>query len=392
MTSLKDNPDPVGGLEMLPVYRPPADTEPCCGPPPAPPSNPHERPGYSLCPYVEGFVETKIGPVPRVKTVLDRKDLLGTLSVRAGFGRNDYKVAPGIYAVGHPDGESAVLVSANYKLSFDHLRRAVQGIDAWILVLDTRGINVWCAAGKGLFGTGELVQRVRSTRLDQLVRHRRLIVPQLGAVGVAALAVKKGCGFDVVWGPIRAADIKAFLASGHKAETAMRRVTFTFAERLLMSLVELSLLRRPLVWTVAAIFVLSGIGSHVFSFTAAWQRGPVAVAAALTGILAGCIIVPGLLPWIPGRAFALKGALAGVVLGTLFVVLYWAGPLASAWSATALVLLIVAVSSYLAMNFTGATPFTSPSGVEKEMRRAIPLQLVAAVLAVGLWVGGAFLR
>jgi hypothetical protein len=42
------------------------------------------------------------------------------------------------------------------------------------------------------------------------------------------------------------------------------------------------------------------------------------------------------------------------------------------------------------MNFTGSTPFTSPSGVEKEMRKAIPLQASALLIAMIAWVGAAF--
>jgi hypothetical protein len=48
------------------------------------------------------------------------------------------------------------------------------------------------------------------------------------------------------------------------------------------------------------------------------------------------------------------------------------------------------ISSYLAMNFTGSTPFTSLSGVEKEMRKAIPLQAAVALIALVAWVGAAF--
>ncbi len=58
--------------------------------------------------------------------------------------------------------------------------------------------------------------------------------------------------------------------------------------------------------------------------------------------------------------------------------------------ALALLLVTMAISSYLAMNFTGATPFTSPSGVEKEMRKAIPLQVAATLIALVIWVGAAF--
>ena len=42
------------------------------------------------------------------------------------------------------------------------------------------------------------------------------------------------------------------------------------------------------------------------------------------------------------------------------------------------------------MNFTGATPYASPSGVEKEMRRGIPAQIAALMATVALWVGGQF--
>jgi acetyl-CoA decarbonylase/synthase complex subunit gamma len=84
----------------------------------------------------------------------------------------DYSIEPGLYALGAPDRESPVLVSANYKMSFDELRSALPGRDLWILVLDTKGINVWCAAGKGTFGTEELVKRIASSGLSQVVAHR----------------------------------------------------------------------------------------------------------------------------------------------------------------------------------------------------------------------------
>ena len=374
------------GLEMLPIYHETQSDTVCCGPPAGPASSPHERPGYTLCGFVEGFHSTPAGNVPVVKTGLDRHDRLGTLAVRLGVGRNNYMIAPGLYAVGRPDGDAPVLVTANYKLSFDHLRRNLAGEHVWVLVLDTRGINVWCAAGKGTFGTAELINRVLSTRLAQIVRHRRLILPQLGATGVAAHQVKKGCGFEAVWGPVAAKDLKAFLTAGQKAEPGMRRVTFTLPERLVLVPVELSLLRRPLLWTALVIFLLSGIGTPLFSFAAAWQRGWLALGACFTGIAAGAVLVPLLLPWIPGRAFAVKGALAGLLTGLMATL--WAGT--TFWSTLALVLLTTTVSSYLAMNFTGSTPFTSPSGVEKEMRRAIPLQLVAILAAAGLWVAAAF--
>jgi len=106
--------------------------------------------------------------------------------VRWGINRNKYRVGPGLYAVGTPGPESEVFVTANYKLTFDILRKNMTGLNVWILVLDTKGVNVWCAAGKGTFGTKELVSRIRLVSLERIVNHKRLILPQLGATGVAA--------------------------------------------------------------------------------------------------------------------------------------------------------------------------------------------------------------
>lgn len=373
---------------LQPFNMAPASDEVCCGSPPGPPSNPAEKPGYELQSFVDSFFDTPIGPVPRVKTRLERSDVRGTIGARLGIRRNPYKIAPGLYAVGEPGPYSPVLVTANYKLTFDTLRRELTSFDGWLLVIDTRGINVWCAAGKALFSTHEVVQRVQQSRLSTVVRHKKIILPQLAATGVSAVSVKKKSGFEVLWGPIQARDIPQFVADGCKAGPSMRRVTFTLPERVVLVPVELSHLPKPTTWVLLAVFMLSGIGTGLFSFNTAWSRGLIALAAYVAGILGGAVAAPILLPWIPGRAFALKGTLTGIAAG-LAVAMAFRNSLG--WvEATALIFFTTAISSYLAMNFTGSTPYTSPSGVEKEMRRAIPLQAAAALIAVVAWVGAAF--
>ncbi len=373
---------PLQGLQILPV--PKVDDEPCCGPPAGPESSPLERPGYMLWHFVEGLINTPAGPVPKVKTVLERPDHLGTARARFGYKRNQYTIAPGLYGVGTPGPESPILVTANYKLSFDSLRKELTGLDSWILVIDTRGINVWCAAGKGTFATSEIARRVRNTNLEKIVNHRELILPQLGAPGVSAHLLKKNCGFKGIWGPIRASDIKAFLNSGKKAPPSMRTATFSMLERLVLVPVEISLIIRPTLWIFLAFFILSGISPDIFSITAAWQRSLMVVAAYIAGVFAGAVAAPALLPWIPSRIFALKGIIIGLLAGAGITAMYWdaIGVLES----LTLLLCATAVSSYAAMNFTGATPFTSPSGVEKEMRRFIPVQAVAVVVAAITWI------
>ncbi len=347
-----------------------------------------ERPGYRIWPFVEGWLETPVGQVPMVKTRLAPMDTLGRWQMRWGFGRLRYQIAPGVYAAGRPTPASPVLVSANYKLSFDALRSQLNGLDAWILVIDTKGINVWCAAGKGTFGTAEIAHRVKRVGLAKLVDHRVLVLPQLGAPGVAAHEVHRTCGFRVEYGPVRAADIGEFLAAGMQASPAMRRVTFATLDRLVLTPVELAGLFKTTLWIALALFVLGGIGPGFFSFSAAIQRGTAAFLVYLAGILSGAVLVPTLLPWVPGRAFALKGALAGILVA--LIALMTAGGGLSLLNGLALLVALPALASYCSMNFTGSTTFTSPSGVEKEMRRAIPLQATALLVATICWIASAF--
>lgn len=316
-------------------------------------------------------------------------DRLGTAGARLGVIRRRYRVAPGLYAVGSPGPDSPVLVTANYKLSFDSLRFSVSGIDAWLLVADTRGINVWCAAGKGTFSAGEVSDLVRRSRLAEVVSHRRLVLPQLAAPGVTAREVTRDCGFSVRFGPVRATDLPAWLERDGQGDEAMREVTFTLAERAVLIPVELYLLARPLLGLVVLALCLSGLGPGVFSPAAAVQRGVLLLGATGLGILAGAVLVPLLLPWLPARQFWLKGVYTGLAVAALARPLVATG--VSGVEQAALTLWAVAVSSYLAMNFTGSTPFTSLSGVEREMRRGLPVQLLAVGAAAVLWVVAPFL-
>lgn len=334
------------------------------------------------------FVETPAGPIPQVATTASWPDRLGTVGTRIGVIRRRYRVAPGLYAVGAPGPISPVLVTANYKLSFDSLRFALGTIDAWLLVVDTRGINVWCAAGKGTFSAAEVSEVVRRSRLTEVVSHRQLVLPQLAAPGVTAREVTRGCGFSVRFGPVRAADLSACLERGGQCDEAMREVTFTLAERAVLIPVELYLLVRPLFGLVLLAIILSAIGPGLFSPTAAMHRGIILLGATGLGILGGAVLVPLLLPWLPARQFWLKGVFTGLAVAAL------ARPLVvsilSGVEQTALALWTMTVSSYLAMNFTGSTPFTSLSGVEREMRRGLPVQLLAVCAAAALWVAAPF--
>ena len=328
---------------------------------------------------IEQDTEASRGLVRSAPAKLTLADRWGGWKVRWGIGRRRYRVRPGLYAVGKPDRESVVLVTANFKLSFDMLRRELGGLDAWILVLDTKGINVWCAAGKGTFGTAELIRRIELSGLRARTSRRTLILPQLGASGVAAHEVKRQTGFNVVWGPVRARDIKPFLAHGMKATARMRMVTFSLAERLAVVPVELVEAMKYFLLILAAWTLLNlipGWGSM--------HRFLLGSAATLGALLIGALAVPVLLPWIPVRSFALKGWLIGMLWALGIGI---AQDLGAALLAGSL-LLLPAVSAFLALNFTGSTTFTSQTGVNKEIRLFARPIAISALAGILLLVGG----
>ncbi len=343
-------------------------------------------------PWMRGYVDTAAGPIPCVATALSFADRLGSAKARWGIKRMRYTVEPGLYAVGQPTAESVVLVTANYKMSFDRLRSQLARIDAWIMVLDTKGINVWCAAGKGTFGTEEIIERVRAVELEKIVSHRRLILPQLAGPGVSAHEVKSGCGFDVVYGPIRAEDLPEFLAAGMKATAQMRKVRFNLADRVVLIPMELRMSAKYLLAVALGLFLLGGLGTDGYS----WDRGMVialrSVLILVGGYLVGAAVPVLLLPWLPGRAFSIKGLWVGLAggLAVLGYSLNNPGVFASRLSVAGWFFMLVAMASFLMMNFTGASTYTSLSGVRREVRTAGPIQALCGLLGLGLWVAERF--
>lgn len=334
-------------------------------------------------PFVTGTLQTAIGGVPIVTPDLSGSDRRGGFKARWGVGRMHYAVAPGLYALGRPEAESPVFVSANYKMSFDFLRRSLRGRDGWILVLDTQGINVWCAAGKGTFGTAELVRRIFLSGLDRVVTHRKLILPQLSAPGVAAHRVRQYSGFKVVYGPIRAEDLPAFLDNGLKARPEMRRKTFTLSERAVLIPIELVEALRTAALIVPVFSIIGGLLGQGPFLERAVQEGLTAAGALLTAVISGSVLTPLLLPFLPGRAFSLKGFSIGCVLSLLLLAVV---DFPSRLPAVAWFLIMTSVSAFLAMNFTGASTYTSLSGVRKEMRWALPLEIAGGSLGLLLWL------
>ena len=354
----------------------PVDKPPCCGPP----ATVGGREIDETVPGFRGWLSTASGRVPQITSDLTVGDRISAWKLRWGIGRMSAIVPPGLYALGTPGPDDPVVVTANYTMSYDLIRQALAGRSLWLLVLETFGVNVWCAAGKGTFGTEELVGRIDKSGLPRLVEHRRLLLPILAATGVAGHEVEARTGFQVCYATIRAEDLPEYLDNGMVTTAAMRELSFTFRERLVLVPVELVMSLKKIALVSALLFLLPVLLGDPMA-------GTRAVIAFLSAALSGIVITPLLLPWLPGRSFSVKGAVVGLVM--VFVWYLSADARGITASATAAAFCAVpAVSAFFALNFTGCTPFTSRSGVKKEMRIALPIMGCAALLGVGLLLSG----
>jgi hypothetical protein len=339
--------------------------------------------------FTTGIIQHADASIPRVSSKLKTIDFLGSVMVRWGIRRDHYRVIPGLYAIGEPDAGSDVFVTANYKLTFDNVRKNLSGINGWILVLDTKGVNVWCAAGKGTFSTKELVNRIREVSLEKIVNHKKIILPQLGATGVAAYKVKEQTGFNVHYGPVRASDIKKFIADGYRADKKMRRVTFGLKDRIKLVPNDFIYGKYYLLGAAVLILLISGLSRKGFSFSDIAAKGGPAVINIFLAYVSGIILTPVLLPYLPPRQFSVKGFYTGL-MAFIFLLLF-------GFTGTNIVeifswfFIITAISSFLAMNFTGSSTYTSLSGVKKEMKFSLPVQIGFAATGVILQVIGKFI-
>jgi hypothetical protein len=158
-------------------------------------------------------------------------------------------------------------------------------------------------------------------------------------------------------------------------------VSFNLPERTVLMPMEFFPALKKYVWVAFGWFTFMGILPDGIHYKVALAHSWPIIAAGLLAVLAGAVITPILLPFIPFRSFAGKGLMTGAVmlLPLFFFREYYFRN--SAVLAAGAVLFFIAVSSYLALNFTGCTPFTNMSGVKKEMRFAVPAYIAACVVA-----------
>ncbi|MHA1766376.1 MAG: HgcAB-like fusion protein [Promethearchaeota archaeon] len=167
-----------------------------------------------------------------------------------------FPVEPELHEIGHPDENSPVLLTANFNITVHRVIRALKDVDCWLLIAPSNGINVWCGACGDDFTTDSVLSILKLSDINNKVKHRTLILPQLSACGLDPVEIKQKTGWNVKFGPVYAKDIPAYLKNGMKKAKTQREVYFPIPARLEMATLYFSMLTiiLSIIYGIFAIF------------------------------------------------------------------------------------------------------------------------------------------
>lgn len=254
----------------------------------------------------------------------------------------------GLRTIGSPGRDAPVLVTCNFDLTVRRVVKALQGLDCYLLVAPSHGINVWCSASGGLFNAHSVTSVIKTSRIAELVDHRTLILPQLSATGIDIRRVEQETGWRCTFGPVYAAQIPEYLARGLKKSEDMGVVTFPLHDRM-----EMAVMWAGLLSAVVAIPVA------IFD----WRMLPGSLAMIWGFSLFLFALFDQILRYVPGPVGLVKTLILGLV-GVVLVVVY--GLVFGGWSAgstTGWSLAILSVALVLGFDLDGTSPMRAGATV-----------------------------
>ena len=141
----------------------------------------------------------------------------------------------GLIKLGNPNAGSPVFLTCNYHLTVARVKQALQHIDCYLLIANSHGRNVWCGSTGGHLNNHHVISVLKTSGIEALINHKKLIVPQLAATGIEAIVIHKKTGWRIIWGPVYAKDIPYFLRNKQQKTEEMRKVKFDFVQRIEMT-------------------------------------------------------------------------------------------------------------------------------------------------------------
>jgi len=239
-------------------------------------------------------------------------------------------VRSGLYRIGSPTPDSPLLLTSNFYMTFKQVIKALQGQHCWLMVQDTEGWNVWCAADARIFSAEKAAALMRAYNVDSMLNHETIVIPRLGGRIARrlsemtalrpALRRSSGQGWRVIKGPIEARDLPAFIEGGLATTQPMRSLrryyrlphrlrvgTLTALVAILCALPFLFVLREFLLFFLA-FGLISSFVLAIFHYRIPGRTGVV------KELLLGALAFIGLLGWAVAQGQPLTLRLGWVVL------------------------------------------------------------------------------
>ncbi|MFX1387178.1 MAG: methyltransferase domain-containing protein [Promethearchaeota archaeon] len=277
-------------------------------------------------------------------------------------------IEPGLYQSGNPDKNSPIIVTANYIYTYIKVMRALKGIDAWVLCVDSKGINVWCAARGNNFGNKQVIEAVEASGITKITEKKTLILPQLSAGGIAAPLIKSEAPdfpFNILYGPVWVKYLPQFLKERPaKKSEKMKLARFTGSHRLRAGITHTTFLfRKIFLWPTIALFLilLGFVLTDILWIGNLWLVGEIWLWIIITNAIIALLF--------PITKFTRKFKTKGLVFGIIIVLLFSGISWLLNYSLPSIFLNLCFyfwVAFFSTMSFSGYTMATSPREIQDE--------------------------
>lgn len=141
----------------------------------------------------------------------------------------------GLIKIGSPGRDAPVFLTCNFVLTVERVKKALKGMDCYLIVANSKGINVWCASTGGHLTNHSVISVIKTCGIEKLVDHRNIILPQLSATGIEEEVIRQSTGWKVIWGPVYIQDITDFMERKYKKTPQMSVVRFPLKQRIEMA-------------------------------------------------------------------------------------------------------------------------------------------------------------
>jgi NAD-dependent dihydropyrimidine dehydrogenase PreA subunit len=274
-------------------------------------------------------------------------DILKTIA-QTMFRFFPFSTETGLRVIGEPGADAPVLLTCNFDLTVRRVTKALRGVDCYLLVAPSKGINVWCAAGGGMFNAHSVTSVIKTSRIAEKVNHRTLVLPQLSAAGIDVAWVEEETGWHCEFGPVYARDIPDYVAAQLRKTEAMRLARFPLGDRLEVAVM----------WA-APMSIVTAIPVAILSLSSL-----PGVLALIWGFALSLFVFYDLvMRYVPGAVGLVKTLVLGLI-GVAGVVAY--GLLVGEWEVGSIVgwsLGILAVAAVLGFDLDGSSPLNAGSTV-----------------------------